>query len=357
MTTCRHFGTCGGCALQDLTPEDYRVLKRKLVCDALAREALGGVMVEELVQVPLHSRRRAVFKLAKSGGTVELGFHAARSHDIVDMRECQVLTPGLFGLVSDLRTALAPILHDGEKADLHATETATGLDLAFRLPRKLTPALTAQIAGAFAARNVARIIFNDQIVLEQQKPQLRLGPALVNLPPQAFLQATAAGEAALQARVLALTEGAKNIADLFAGLGTFTLPLAVHARIHAVEQNGAALEALASAARGTQGLKPVTTEKRDLFKSPMSPLELATFDAVVLDPPRAGALAQVKALAASKIGSIAYVSCDATSFARDARVLADAGFVPGPVAPIDQFLFSMHIELVAGFTRIKGGRS
>jgi 23S rRNA (uracil1939-C5)-methyltransferase len=192
---------------------------------------------------------------------------------------------------------------------------------------------------------------NDQIALEQQKPSIALGAALVALPPRAFLQATAQGEAALQARVLALTEGAKNIADLFAGLGTFTLKLAARARVHAVEQDGAALAALAAAARATQGLKPVTIEKRDLFKSPLTPLELNAFDAVVLDPPRAGAEAQIRALAASRLGRIVYVSCDAGSFARDARMLADAGFTPGPVTPIDQFLFSAHIELVAGMRR------
>src|SRR6202012_983964 len=134
------------------------------------------------------------------------------------------------------------------------------------------------------------------------------------------------------------------------------LPLAKRAKVHAVEQDGVALAALAEAARKAKGLKPVTTEKRDLFKTPLTPLELAGFDAVVLDPPRAGAEAQARALAASKVGRIAYVSCDAGSFARDARILADAGFVPGPVTPIDQFLFSMHIELVAGFTRKKTGR-
>ena len=357
MTPCRHFGECGGCTLQHLSPDDYRAAKRQTVSNALLQSGLGDVTVLAPQVMADRSRRRAVFKLSKSGGEVMVGFHAGRSHSIVDMRECLVLTPALFDLNAHLRGALTPILNDGEKADLYATETATGLDLSFHSPRKLNPALTGQIAKAFASAPVARILFNDQTVLEQQKPQIKLGSATVTLPPQAFLQATAEGEAALQARVLALTEGAKTVADLFAGLGTFTLPLAARARVHAVEQNGPALEALATAARGAQGLKPITTEKRDLFKSPLTPLELAAFDAVVLDPPRAGALAQIKALGASKVTRIAYVSCDAGSFARDARILADAGFVPGPVAPIDQFLFSLHIELVAGFTRKKGGRS
>jgi 23S rRNA (uracil1939-C5)-methyltransferase len=356
MTACRHFGVCGGCAMQNLSPRDYSARKRAIIADALAQAGLGDVTVEEPVIVPRHSRRRAAFKIAKAKGAIEIGFHAARSHDIVDMHECLVLTPALHDLAGQLRSALTPILHDGEKAELHATETDSGLDLSFRCTRKLSPALTAQIAAAFAPLPVARVIFNDQILLEQQKPMVRIGGADVLLPPQAFLQASGAGEAALQARVLALMDGAKHIADLFAGLGTFTLPLARRAKVHAVEQDGAALAALADAARKSQGLKPVTTEKRDLFKSPLTPLELAAFDGVVLDPPRAGALAQARALAASKAGRIAYVSCDAASFARDAHILVDAGFVPGPVTPIDQFLFSMHIELVAGFTRKKVGR-
>jgi 23S rRNA (uracil1939-C5)-methyltransferase len=353
VTACRHFGVCGGCALQNLTPEDYRGRKRGIVVAALAQAGLPDMTVEEPVLVPRHSRRRAAFKIAKAKGVIEIGFHAARSHKIVDMHECPVLTPALFNLAGHLRAALAPIFHDGEKAELHATETENGLDLSFRWARKLSPALTAQIAAALAALPLARVTFNDQILLEQQKPLVRFDGASVLLPPQTFLQATAAGEAALQARVLALMEGAKHIADLFAGLGTFTLPLARRARVHAVEQDGAALAALAEAARKAQGRKPVTTEKRDLFKTPLTPLELAVFDGVVLDPPRAGALGQTKALAASRIGRIAYVSCDAASFARDARILTEAGFVPGPVTPIDQFSFSMHIELVAGFTRKK----
>jgi len=351
MAACRHFGLCGGCALQHLSPDDYRAQKRQSVVDALARAGLGGVTVEEPVIVPLHSRRRAVFKFAKSKGAAEIGFHAAKSHAIVDMDECLVLTAELFALTGFLRQALAPILKDGEKGEVHVTQTATGHDLAFRWNRKLTPVLTSELAKALKGGGIARAVFNNEIVLEQAKPQIAFGGAAVALPPLAFLQATAQGEAALQERVRTLTAGAKHLADLFAGLGTFALTLARKARVHAVEQDGEALAALAEAARTTPGLKPVTTEKRDLFKHPLSVLELKPFDAVVLDPPRAGAERQVSALAASKVPAIAYVSCDAASFARDAALLAAGGYALGPVTPIDQFLFSAHIELVAGFTR------
>jgi 23S rRNA (uracil1939-C5)-methyltransferase len=180
---------------------------------------------------------------------------------------------------------------------------------------------------------------------------IALGPAVVKPPPHAFLQPTRAGEAALQQAVLAITVKARTMLDLFCGLGTFTLPLAARAKIHAVEGEKPMLDALAAAARTTNGLKPVTTEARDLFKSPLTALELNAYDAVVLDPPRAGAEAQARTLAASKVRRLAYVSCDAASFARDAAILARGGFVLGPVTPVDQFLFSSHIELVAAFRR------
>jgi 23S rRNA (uracil1939-C5)-methyltransferase len=351
---CIHFGACGGCSLQDLAPDAYRAGKRAMVVDALARAGVEAEVLDPVI-VPPRSRRRAVFKLGKAGGVLEIGFHAARSHAIIDMRECLVLTPGLFDLAQRLRIALAPLFNEGEKAELHATETLTGFDLAFRSPRKLTPALTAGMAQAAKGLPVARIVFNNEILLENTAPEISFAGARVKLPPHAFLQSTAEGEAELQGRVLAIVGKAKAVADLFAGCGTFALPLAARARVHAVEQDAPALAALAAAARGTAGLKPVTTETRDLFKQPLTPPELKAFDAVVLDPPRAGAEAQAQALAAAKTAprTIAYVSCDAASFARDAAILAAAGFRPGPVTPIDQFLWSSHIELVGSFVRGK----
>ncbi len=351
MRLCRHFGLCGGCTLQNLSAEDYQGGKRTAITAALERAGLAGIAVEPPLMVPQASRRRAVFKFAKMQAGVEIGFHAAKSHQIVDMRECLVLAPELFGVTRRLRTALAPILGPGEKGEVHVTASQTGLDMAFRWNRKLTPALTTALAGALSGRDIARVIVNGEIVLEQSRPVIRIAGAQVRIPPHAFLQATAQGEAALQEQVLALTAGAKHIADLFCGLGTFTLALAAKARVHAVEQDGEALAALAEAARTTSGMKPVTTEKRDLFKRPLAGAELKPYDAVVLDPPRAGAPEQVRALAASAVPRIAYVSCDAQSFARDAAILAAGGYTPGPVTPIDQFLFSAHIELVGGFAR------
>jgi 23S rRNA (uracil1939-C5)-methyltransferase len=351
MTICVHFGVCGGCSLQNLPLEAYRARKRDAVIAALTRAGLADVVVEEPLLVPEKTRRRAVFKFAKQKGEVVVGFHAARSHEIVDMRECLVLTPALLALTEDVRRALTPILSDGEKGEVHATETDTGLDLAFRSPRKLSPALTASIAKDFSRQDVARIVFNGEMLFEQTIPQVAFDGIAVAVPPHAFLQSTRKGEATLTARVLALTEGAKTIIDLFSGMGTFALPLARRAKVLAVEQEPESLAVLAEAARKAKGLKPVTTERRDLFKTPLTPLELNRFDAVVLDPPRAGAEAQIKMLAASKVRRVIYVSCDAASFARDAAILVKAGFRAGPVTPVDQFLYSDHIELVGSFAR------
>lgn len=351
MTPCVHFGICGGCTLQNLSAEAYRGHKRDMVAKALARAGLGDVAVKDPLLSPQKSRRRAVFKFGKEKGHVVVGFHAARSHVIVDMQECLVLTRALLNFTGTLRQGLAPILADGEKAEVHVSETDTGLDLAFRWRRKLTPALTASIAMAFAGADIARIIFNGEIVLERAQPQIVLDGVAVTLPPHAFLQATHEGEVALQSHVSALTNGARTILDLFAGIGTFSLPLARRAKVQAVEHDSEALTALSEAARKASGLKPVTTEKRDLFKTPLTASELNRFDAVVLDPPRAGAEAQVRQLAAAKVPRVAYVSCDASSFARDAAILAKAGFRLKEVTPVDQFLYSDHIELVGGFTR------
>ena len=346
---CTHFGICGGCLSQDVPDTDYRAAKRVLVAEALAGAGLDGSLVEEVVSVAPATRRRAVFKLAKQDGVARIGFHAARSHFIVDMRECLVLTPALFRLAQELRVLLGGILAEQESAELHVTEADNGLDLDIAWKRRLSPALTALFARA--APGLVRVTSNGDTILEREAPFVHLGKARVKIPPRVFLQASREGEAALQARAVAALAGAKNIADLFSGLGTFTFPLAQKARVHAVEQDAPALAALAAAARGTPALKPVTREKRDLFKRPLSAAELNRHDAVLLDPPRAGAAAQMREIAASRLGRVVYVSCDARSFARDARTLADAGFVTGAVTPIDQFLWSSHIELVGTFSR------
>lgn len=351
MKICRHFGVCGGCSFQDMPDDAYRALKRSTVVDALARYGFADVAVADAIEVPPFTRRRAIFKIAKRGGEVLAGFHAAQSHTIVDMHECLVITPKLFGLVAKLREIMGAILADGEHAEVHATDTDTGLDLGIRWQRKLNTALTAQVATWASKHRLARVTANGQILVEFATPAIQFGKARVSLPVECFLQPTREGEAALLAKAREGLKGAKSVVELFAGCGTFTFGVAEQMRIHAVEQDKAAVAALAAAARNTQGLKPITTEVRDLFKVPLSGDELKPYDGALLDPPRIGASAQVAALAVSSVRRIAYVSCNPESFARDARVLADKGFRLGTVTPVDQFLWSSHIELVAAFTR------
>ena len=351
MKICRHFGTCGGCSFQDMPDDAYRSLKRSFVVDALAQNGLANTEVDSVIEIRPHTRRRAVFKAGKRAGEVQIGFHAAQSHAIVDMHECLVITPNLFGLVGSLREFLASLLNDGEDIEIHTTDSDTGIDIAMRWSRKLTPAISTDIARWAQKNRIARVTINGNIATEFGTATVQFGNARIALAPESFLQPTGEGEAALRDKVLAGVKSAKNIADLFSGCGTFTFPLAQKAKVHAVELDKPALAAITSAARGTQGLKPITTEARDLFKVPLSGNELKPFDAVVMDPPRAGAQAQVTALAASSVRRVVYVSCNAETFARDARILTNGGYKLGPVTPVDQFLWSSHIELVAAFTR------
>jgi 23S rRNA (uracil1939-C5)-methyltransferase len=348
---CRHFGACGGCAWQGLPSDAYLARKRKLISDALVRHGIPETSLREIVSVPPRSRRRATLKVQKLAGEAHIGFHAQRSHELVDIRECHVLTSGLFRLVEQLRAPFSDLLREGETADLYMVEADNGFDLSISWKRKTTPQLTAQIAAIAPKLSLVRVTAGEELLYTSAAPELTFGKARVKVPPNAFLQPTREGESLLQARAAEAVGNAKRIADLFAGCGTFTFPLAERAQIHAVDTDDSMLTALAAAARGTSGLKPITIEARDLFKRPLTPAELASFDAVVLDPPRAGAPAQARNLPQSPLRRIAYISCDAASFARDARVLIDGGFKLDWIVGVDQFLWSAHIELAAAFAR------
>jgi len=348
---CVHFGVCGGCTLQDIPPGSYLAGKREMVVRALARHGMERIDVADVIAVPPRTRRRAVFKIARKDATISIGFHALKSHDIVDMRQCLVLTPSLVQLTSHLQRLMQGILANGQHAEAHVSDVDNGIDIAFRASVQLKPALTRAFADAASDMNVIRISWNGALAFESAIPRVRFGMADVELPVEAFLQPVRAGEEILLAHVREAVKGAKTIADLFSGCGTFSLPLAERARIHAVEKDRAMLDALLAAAKKTSGLKPVTVAARDLFKVPLTATELDKFDAVTLDPPRVGARAQAIQLARSKVATVAYVSCDVASFSRDARILADGGYTMGTVTPVDQFLWSEHIELVADFSR------
>jgi 23S rRNA (uracil1939-C5)-methyltransferase len=357
---CRHFGGCGGCVLQHLAPAPYSAFKQRLVREALGRQGLGAVAVAEAIVSPSGSRRRTVFEARRVSAGIVLGFHSRASRDVVDLGECPVLQPALSGLLPALRLLLASLLVVGQSAGVLATAVETGIDLGLELPAE--PGLTLlEALAAFAERHdLARLWWRTEAAepmpVAQRRPvQTRFGAIRADLPPGGFLQATAEGEATLLAAVEAGVGSARRIADLFAGIGTFTLALAEGgAAIHAVESDGAALAALTASAHRA-GLVRVTAERRDLEARPLLPAELARYDAIVFDPPRAGARAQAEQLAHSGVPVILGVSCNPATFARDAAILAAGGYRLEAVLPVDQFLWSSHIELVGRFRRMRSG--
>lgn len=349
-TICRHFGTCGGCSYQDMPSRDYAELKQGTVASALARAGLAETRIDPLYRIAAGTRRRATFKAEKRGVETLFGFHAEGSHTIVDMLECRVLTPALQTLVPSLRDMMASRLADGGKAELYAVEADNGVDVSLHGTRATAPLSTWAATWATKLR-LSRVTAEKDILVQSNVPEIHFADVRVLLPSDAFLQPTREGERFLREQVSAAAKGARNVADLFCGLGTFSLPLAQSARVQAFDADSAAVAALAAAVRGAQRLKPLTVFRRDLFRAPLTAPELAAFDLVVLDPPRAGAGRQIGELARSKVSRIVYVSCSPQTFARDAAVLVAAGYRLGTVKPVDQFVWSSHIELVAEFAR------
>jgi 23S rRNA (uracil1939-C5)-methyltransferase len=354
---CRHFGRCGGCQLQHLAREPYLDWKAGLLRSALGHRALDLAAIRPLVAIEPGSRRRARFAAHRHGRGLWFGFHERGGERIVDLEHCPVLIEPLQRLVPPLRQMAETILPDRGGAEFEATMTATGIDLLIGQAGK-PPGAAARSRLVALASEAGILRASWKSPKTEPEPvavfgvaQMRFGGVAVDLPPGAFLQPSAAGEAALLAEVVRATEGAKRIADLFAGCGSFSLPLAGRATVHAVEGDKAAAAALASAAKRAGIAHRLAVERRDLERAPLQPDELAPFDAVVFDPPRAGAAAQSRALAASKVARVVAVSCNPASFARDARILVDGGYQLDWVVPVDQFPWSPHLELVAGFSR------
>jgi len=348
---CKHFGTCGGCALQHWSLAEYHLWKRSLVVEALEHAGLLAP-VEPLIDAHGQGRRRAVLHARRGTHDVlEVGFTAPRAHHIVAIDRCPILAPGLDGAVQ-AAWAIAEILKPANKPlDIQVTATDSGMDVDVRGSGPLSAQRTTQLAGIAEMHKLARITRHGELVAQRAQPTLKIGRAHVPLPPGAFLQATAEGEVALARLVLGHVGTAKRVADLFAGIGTFALRLAESARVSAADLEASAIQALTRAAQTTAGLKPVQAAARDLFRRPFMAAELKAFDAVVFDPPRQGAEAQARELARSQVPTIVAVSCEAASFARDARLLVDGGYRLIVVTPVDQFRYSAHVELVAKFER------
>lgn len=347
---CRHFGACGGCALQHASDGFVAAWKRAAVVRALAARGIAAEVGATRTSPP-RSRRRAVFAARRTRKGALVGFHGRRSEEIVETPGCLLVRPELLAA----RPALAALAARGGSRSGTLRMTATlsegGLDVEVAGGKPLDAELRRGLVAAAQAAGLARLAWEGEPLAVLRPPAQRMGRALVAPPPGAFLQATAEGAAALVAAVGAATAGAGRVVDLFAGCGTFALPLAEGAEVHAVEAEPAMLAALAAGWRGAAGLRRVTTEARDLFRRPLLPAELARFDAAVIDPPRAGAEAQAAALAASRLGVVAMVSCNPVTFARDAALLVGGGFRLEGVEVVDQFRWSGHVEVAARFSR------
>lgn len=348
---CRHFGTCGGCQLQHVDDATYAAFIVDRIVSALAAQGIADVEIRPPHLSPPFTRRRTSLKVSRVGKRIILGFSEARSNAIVDLVECPVLHPALTALLPELRSLFAALGLGKRAANVTMTLVDQGIDL--MLSGVAAEGLAASEAlTAFAQRyRLARLSIDEgygpSARWEPGAVTIALGGLPVALPEGAFLQATADGEATLVAAVNEAVTGMANVADLFAGLGTFTFN--IDGRVHAVEGARDAILALQTAAR--QSRKLVTAEHRDLFRRPLTAAELSRFDAVILDPPRAGAKEQVGELASSSAPKIAYVSCNPATFGRDARTLIDGGYRLDWIAPVGQFRWSTHVELAACFSR------
>ena len=347
---CRHFKSCGGCAMQHATDAFVADWKQDIVVKAVQARGLDTVF-RDIVTSPPQSRRRAKLSGRRTKKGAMVGFHTRASDTMVQVPDCQLLTPALVASFPALEALTILACSRKGEIDLTVTEASVGPDVLVATDKDLTPQLRVELAALANQFGLSRLVWNDEPVVTINPPVQDFGGTGVVPPPGAFLQATQHGEATLLAAVAEITAKAACIVDLFAGCGTFALPLAKHAEVHAVEGEAPMLDALDRGWREGHQLRRVTTETRDLFRRPLEADELRHFDAAVIDPPRAGAEAQIATLAASEINTIAMVSCNPVTFARDARTLVDAGFAMPWVQVVDQFRWSPHVEVVARFTR------
>ncbi len=348
---CRHFGECGGCALQHVDDVAYSAWKRERVVETLARRGLD-IEVDPPIRIAPGTRRRARLGARATAKGVVLGFKARRSHWLVDVTECPVMRREIVALMPPLRAVLSDCLAGGVGAEVSVTVADGGLDVAVDTASVLDLATRERLAEFAASADLARLTWAGEPVVQRRSPRAMFAGIAVDLPTDAFLQPTETGEAALIEIVAAALDPTTSIADLFAGCGAFSLPLAMAGkRVRAVDADGGQISALNAAARDPRFGSRLTAEIQDLERRPLAGTDLAVLDGLVLDPPRAGAAAQIREIAAVAIPVVVYASCNPATFARDARTLVDGGYRLDSVTPIDQFVWSAEVELIAVFRR------
>jgi 23S rRNA (uracil1939-C5)-methyltransferase len=353
---CPHFGVCGGCALQHWDHAPYLAWKVERLAGTLARQQIDTEILPPFAAQPGTRRRVALHARRGSREAAKLGYKARKSWDLVDIAVCPISDPAIVAAISALKRLAAPLFeHPKSAPTLHVTLTDSGLDIDISGVERKSGGLSADarvlLAERAAEADFARVTIDGEAAYLARLPQVRLGPAVVALPPGAFLQATPQAETAMADFVVAQAQGAARIADLYCGVGTFTFRLAGIAPVYAADFAPDAIRALSAAMARAPGLHGVAAEARDLARRPMLAEELKKTDLAVFDPPRAGAAEQAAELARSKVARVIAVSCNPATFARDARTLIDAGFTLDRVLPVDQFLWSPHIELVGVFSR------
>lgn len=343
---CKYYEKCGGCQLQHWQQGPYRDWKKNLVTAALLKRGIE-FPVSDIIDAHGAGRRRVSLHVRRNESAVVAGFMAARSHDLIDIDQCPILVPALQNS-TDIARKLGSKLGD---CDVSLTAADNGLDVSIKAERKIADEQMPKLAGLVAGLNLARLTINGNMIATRVMPVVSIGNALVRVPPASFLQATKAGEEALATLIINSLGKAKSVADLFCGIGPFALRLAEKAKVTAIDSDKPAIASLAQAVRLTAGIKPLKAEVRDLMREPLVANEFKDFDAVVFDPPRAGAEAQAKQLAKSNVKTVVAVSCDPASFARDAEILVGGGYKMKSLTAVDQFKWTSHVEIVAAFSR------
>jgi 23S rRNA (uracil1939-C5)-methyltransferase len=343
---CPVFGICGGCKFQHLAQAPYAAWKREQLIEALSGQ---GIKIDVAALIDAHGagRRRASFHVRRINEVWQAGFMAEKTHDLVAISHCPILVPRL-AKAPELAASFGPLLGN---CDVVLTAMDNGIDVYVKADKQAVDQHFAQFRRMMETHGVIRVAVNAEVVSQSQSPVLKIGQAVLTPPPGSFLQATTLGEETLAGLVIGHLGKSRNVLDLFCGVGPFALRLAEKTKVLAIDSDKKAVSALAETLRHAKGLKPVQTETRDLFKMPLTFIELADYDCVVFDPPRAGAEAQCRQLAKSKVRNVIAVACDAQSFARDAKILIEGGYRLTTVTPVDQFKYSPHLEIVAHFTR------
>lgn len=343
---CPYFGECGGCATQHMRHGFYQEWKQQILAHTLHQARIEAPL-EPLIDAHGDGRRRVTLHVRFPGRDMHVGFMAARSHHVVEIDHCPIAVPSLKQRAPVVARAIGEHLSATRKPlDIQITATQTGLDADVRGHGPMKDKARLSLIDLAEQLDLARLSLHGDVIVERRPPAIVMGRASVVPPPGSFLQATQRGEEVMAAIATEACERAKRVADLFCGCGAFALRLAERSEVHAVETDKGSVSALDKAARATTGLRRVTVEARDLFRRPLLTPELNAFDAIVIDPPRAGAEAQARQLATSKVPLVVSVSCDAATFARDAAILMAGGYRLERVVPVDQFKHSPHLEVV-----------